>query len=81
MGGYVVRDPNLPSLRGRYLYGDYCRGWLRSFIPQVNPPAAVDNLNVSVARRPELTSLGQGALHQIYLTQYDGEVSRLVETP
>ncbi len=81
MGGYVVRDPNLPSLRGRYLYGDYCRGWLRSFVPQVNPPAAVDNLNVSVARRPELTSLGQGPLHQIYLTQYDGEVSRLVETP
>ena len=23
-GGYVVRDPGLPSLLGRYLYGDFC---------------------------------------------------------
>ena len=25
-GGYVVRDPELPSLIGRYLYGDFCTG-------------------------------------------------------
>ena len=25
-GGYIVRDPKLPSLRGRYVYGDYCEG-------------------------------------------------------
>ena len=30
-GGYVVRDPELRSLYGRYLYGDYCAGELRSF--------------------------------------------------
>ena len=24
-GGYVVRDPGLPTLAGRYLYGDLCR--------------------------------------------------------
>ena len=30
-GGYVVRDPELKSLYGRYLYGDYCVGELRSF--------------------------------------------------
>ena len=23
-GGYVVRDPGLPTLLGRYLYGDFC---------------------------------------------------------
>ncbi len=34
-GGYVVRDPALPSLRGRYLYGDYCQGDLRSFLPRL----------------------------------------------
>ena len=28
-GGYVVRDPNLTSLFGRYVYGDFCAGQLR----------------------------------------------------
>ena len=32
-GGYVVRDRELPSLDGRYLYGDFCAGELRSFVP------------------------------------------------
>ena len=30
-GGYVVRDPALSSLAGRYLYADFCEGELRSF--------------------------------------------------
>ena len=30
MGGYVVRDRSVPSLTGRYVYGDYCGGGLRS---------------------------------------------------
>ena len=35
-GGYVVRDRALPALYGRYLYGDYCTGELRSFIPSTS---------------------------------------------
>ena len=30
IGGYVVRDPALPELYGRYVYGDYCKGELWS---------------------------------------------------
>ena len=29
-GGYIVRDPKLPALRGRYVYGDFCKGQIRS---------------------------------------------------
>ncbi len=25
-GGYVIRDPRLPSLAGQYVYGDFCVG-------------------------------------------------------
>ncbi len=32
-GGYVVRDPGLPSLPGRYLYADLYVGDIRSFVP------------------------------------------------
>ena len=37
IGGYVVRDPQLRSLRGRYLYADFCKGDLRSFVPAPPP--------------------------------------------
>jgi glucose/arabinose dehydrogenase len=38
VGGYVVRDPGLPTLAGRYLYGDNCSPGLRS-APLSNPGA------------------------------------------
>jgi hypothetical protein len=45
IGGYVVRDPTLAGLSGRYLYGDLCRPDLRTLdlnIPGADPrPAGV----------------------------------------
>jgi glucose/arabinose dehydrogenase len=79
-GGFVVRDRALPSLYGRYVVGDFCRGWLRSFVPQLSPPAAVDVRSVGVTK-PYLTSIGEGAGRRIYLTQFTGEVWMLVEAP
>ena len=29
-GGYIVRDPNVPSLNGRYVYSDFCDGRIRA---------------------------------------------------
>ena len=31
-GGYVVRDPGLEELAGRYVYADYCNGEIRSLV-------------------------------------------------
>ena len=31
-GGYVYRGSAIPELAGHYLYSDYCRGWLKSFL-------------------------------------------------
>ena len=36
MGGLIVQDPELPTLGGRYIYGDHCTGEIRSFDPQVS---------------------------------------------
>jgi glucose/arabinose dehydrogenase len=75
-GGYVVRDRSLPSLYGRYLYGDYCAGELRSF-PAVPSRRATDDraLDVEV---PSLTSFGEDDEGHIYATSQDGPVYRLV---
>jgi glucose/arabinose dehydrogenase len=75
-GGYVVRDRGLPALYGRYVYGDFCAGELRSLKP-VEPHARDDRsegLNV-----PSLSSFGEDNEGHIYAVSLDGPVYRLVQ--
>ena len=73
-GGYVVRDPELPKLSGRYVYGDFCTGDVSSLVP--NPGKATDDrpLGVNV---PQLSSFGEDGQGRIYATSLDGPVYRL----
>jgi glucose/arabinose dehydrogenase len=74
-GGYVVRDRSLPSLYGRYLYGDYCAGELRSFPSQPGRRASDDRaLGVGVS---SLSSFGEDNEGHVYATSLDGPVYRL----
>ena len=75
-GGYVVRDDSLRSLRGRYLYGDYCAGQLRSFTADPAHEATDDlELGVEVA---SLSSFGEDRDGHIYAVSASGPVYRLV---
>jgi glucose/arabinose dehydrogenase len=74
-GGYVVRDPQLASLQGRYLYGDYCAGELRSFVPAKRGARDDRPLGLQV---PSLSSFGEDSQGRIYATSTDGPVFRLV---
>ena len=73
-GGYIVRDRSLGSLFGRYVYGDYCVGRIRSAV-----------LRTSRARRdratrlrvPSLSSFGEDARGRVYATSLQGPVYRL----
>jgi hypothetical protein len=77
VGGYVVRDPKLASLRGRYVYGDYCSGELRSFTPTRH--GSRGDRSLGVGRRPGFTSFGTDARGRIYVVELErGRVSRLV---
>ncbi len=74
-GGFVVRDRSLPALLGRYVYGDYCAGELRSLEPAV-PHARHDrSLDLNV---PSLSSFGQDNDGHVYAVSLDGAVYRLV---
>src|SRR5207253_1738413 len=42
IGGYVVRDPALEELYGRYVYADYCRGFMHSVAFPPGPPNDTD---------------------------------------
>jgi glucose/arabinose dehydrogenase len=74
-GGYVVRDESLRSLYGRYLYGDFCAGQLRSFTARPGREAADDRpLGLDV---PQLSSFGEDNRGRIYATSLSGPVYRL----
>jgi glucose/arabinose dehydrogenase len=73
-GGFVVRDPGLPALRGRYVYGDYCRGQIRSL--RISGGRAGDDGSLGLTV-PELSSFGQDARGRIYATSLNGPVFRL----
>ncbi|MGB2850888.1 MAG: hypothetical protein WBC01_04385, partial [Solirubrobacterales bacterium] len=74
-GGYVVRDARLTSLYGRYLYGDFCGGQLRSFAARPGKPAGDDtDLGLQVE---QLSSFGEGNDGRIYATSLSGAVYRL----
>jgi glucose/arabinose dehydrogenase len=77
-GGYVVRDPALRSLYGRYLYGDFCVGELRSFIPAL--PTADDDRALGLTV-PQLSSFGEDNAGHIYATSLEGPVYRLDPAP
>jgi glucose/arabinose dehydrogenase len=76
-GGYVVRDPHLANLDGRYLYGDFCTGELRSLIP--GPNGATDDQALVQSYAP--SSFGEGPSGQIYVTSLAGAVYRLESSP
>jgi len=74
VGGYVVRDPSLVGLSGRYLYGDYCSGELRS----INVPGGTGDRSEGI-RVPNLVSFGEDSCGRLYTVSELGQVARLVE--
>ena len=75
IGGYVVRDPGLPSLLGRYVFADFCHDQLRSV--KLALPSATDDRLVGAVSAP--TSFGEDACGRVYVTTLGGPVYRLVE--
>jgi glucose/arabinose dehydrogenase len=76
-GGYVYRGKQFPGLRGTYLYGDYCSGFIRAirlvggvpvpaFTP-LSPPLTNDNI----------VSFGEDANGEVYAVMASGRIYRV----
>jgi glucose/arabinose dehydrogenase len=75
-GGVVVRDRRLKSLRGRYIYGDYCSGEIRIFRPRKGHARKDRRLGVGRASGP--VAFGVDGRRRVYLVELNsGQVSRL----
>ena len=75
-GGYVVRDRRLPTLEGRYVYGDFCKG--EGWSARLRPAAALQDRRVpGLPVVEQLSSFGQDAQGRIYVISLAGRVSRI----
>ncbi len=74
IGGVVVRDPRLPALAGRYLYGDLCAGTIAALLVEDGSAGSPDDLGLVV---PGLTSFGVDGSRRVYATSAGGSVYRL----
>jgi len=77
-GGYVYRGPNVPSLDGKYIYGDYCsrKIWALEY-DGINPPT-----NEFLLFSPyNISSFGVDQNNELYITTFngnDGKIYRFV---
>jgi glucose/arabinose dehydrogenase len=77
-GGFVYRGTRNPTMEGRYFFGDYCQGWVRSFF--WNGDDATNTLqHPTLDVGTELTSFGEDERGELYLTTRDGRLLRIVE--
>jgi glucose/arabinose dehydrogenase len=74
-GGYVVRDRAVPGLYGRYVYGDYCKGQLRS-ARLSGGKASGDQAIPGLKTISGLDSFGQDASGRVYVVSQEGAVYR-----
>jgi len=66
-GGYVCRDKNLPSLNGKYVYGDFTSGniWALTYSNK-----KVQSNNVVAVLKGGLSSFGEDDQHNLYALAY-----------
>jgi glucose/arabinose dehydrogenase len=83
IGGYVGRDQNVPELFGRYVYGDFCSGEIRSIA--LGSTAKLDR-SAGVQLPPfGLASFGEDGCGHLYVTHQSalsgGNVWRIDDGP
>lgn len=77
-GGAVYRGAAIKALRGRYVYGDFCRGTIWSLDSAAAQDARRIDVRRELARLPGLVSFGTGFDGEIYATSTQGTISKLV---
>jgi glucose/arabinose dehydrogenase len=76
-GGFVYRGAALPELAGRYLYSDYCKGFLKSFL--YSNGAVSEAKDWAVGDIGKVPSFGQDAAGELYMLSEAGKVYQIVK--
>lgn len=74
IGGFAYRGEALPRLQGKYLYGDFCSGQVWTLFQN----GEQWETELLVEAQTNITSFGEDASGEIYITSYVGEVFKLI---
>jgi hypothetical protein len=74
-GGYVYRGSALPELAGRYLYSDYCGGFLKSF--QATSAGISEQRDWGVGDIGAVVSFGRDGQGELYLIAQSGRIYKI----
>jgi glucose/arabinose dehydrogenase len=75
-GGEVYRGAALPELAGRYLYSDYCAGFLRSFI--VAGSGVIEPADWRIPDIGRVISFGRDGDGELYLVSAGGIIHKII---
>jgi glucose/arabinose dehydrogenase len=78
-GGYVVRDPTLPSFAGKYLYGDYFTSARSIHSISLSSAGASGDADTGLSV-PSISSFGEDGAGHLYATSLEGPVYRFGES-
>jgi len=78
-GGFVYRGTALPELAGRYLYSDYCKGFLKSFLYANG--AVSESKDWAVGDIGQIPGFGQDAAGELYMLSDSGKVYQIIRKP
>jgi glucose/arabinose dehydrogenase len=80
-GGFVYRGSDLPSLIGKYIYGDYVAGFVWALTYDGSAPTTNQLLINKTSPTITIPSFGEDQNHEIYAVGYNnGKVYKLVST-
>lgn len=82
IGGYVYRGTKVPSLAGRYIFGDYATGRMFAFAPPTPLVAATPRKVLTaddafLTAPVNITSIAQASDGELYVVGYNGQIYQL----
>lgn len=79
-GGYVYRGIAVPSMKGTYLFGDYCSGELFALSASANRRSSTSP-RVLMQTGLRISSFGEDEAGELYLVDHKGAIYRMAATP
>ncbi len=77
-GGYVYRGAAVPAAVGRYFYGDFCSGFVRSFLLSMGQATDPVDHTSQIGPDGSIASFGEDGAGELYIVTIEGSIFRIV---